>query len=209
MSEITKTMDSVFDDSAAFENEFDTIFDEDDSLIDTVAGVNEAGEPVTGSEDFEVLHQTQDEATPKDIEDELGENHDNLQGAKDPEGSKEAEVIDVSVKGEEGKESDDDKFTKDAEEEYQDAKDSSKGVDENDIEKTIDNAVDESMDIDALLSESETGADEDVQKMVDEDPVDEQKDIDEVLSADSEDENLDYDISDEDLIDMAINGKSL
>ena len=208
MSEISKNMDSVFDQCTENELDFDVVFDQEDCLIDTVAGVNESGDPVTGSDDFEVMHQTADEATPKDIEDELGEGHDVDNGAPNPEGTEKAEVEDVSVKGEVDKPSEADKFIGDPEEEYQDAKDSAKDADANDVTATIDKAVEEGMDIDALLNESE-GADADVINVADADPEEDQRDIDEVLSNDAEDEDLEYELSDEDLIDMAINGKSL
>ena len=206
MSEISKNMDSVFDDCTENELDFDTIFDQEDCLIDTVAGVNESGDPVTGCDDFEVMHQTADDATPKDIKDELGEGHDIDNGAPNPEGSEEAEVQDVSVKGEVDKPSEADKFIGDPEEDYQDAKDSAKGADASDVTATIDKAVEEGMDIDALLSEAD-GADADVERMANEsDPEEDQKDIDEVLSDEEDAANLDYEYSDEDLIDMAING---
>lgn len=50
---VAKNMDSVFDDCTEKELDFEAMFDEDDCLIDMVAGVNEAGEPVTG-EDYDI-----------------------------------------------------------------------------------------------------------------------------------------------------------
>jgi hypothetical protein len=47
-----KGMDSVFADSTERELEFDAMFDDDDSIIDVIAGVDEAGIPLTG-EDFD------------------------------------------------------------------------------------------------------------------------------------------------------------
>ena len=47
-----KGMDSVFADSTEKELEFDAMFDDDDSIIDIIAGVDEAGIPLTG-EDFD------------------------------------------------------------------------------------------------------------------------------------------------------------
>ena len=47
-----KGMDSVFADSTEKELEFDAMFDDDDSIIDVIAGVDEAGIPLTG-EDFD------------------------------------------------------------------------------------------------------------------------------------------------------------
>ena len=45
---VAKNMDSVFDNSTQSELNFEIMFDEDDCLIDLVAGVNEAGELITG-----------------------------------------------------------------------------------------------------------------------------------------------------------------
>lgn len=68
-------MQSVFDDATETEKAFDTMFggDEDDHLIETVLMLDEDG---TKLPDEEELHQTDDEATPKDLADELGEGHD-------------------------------------------------------------------------------------------------------------------------------------
>ena len=46
---VAKNMDSVFAGSTKDELEFEVMFDEDDCLIDLVAGVNESGEYVTGA----------------------------------------------------------------------------------------------------------------------------------------------------------------
>lgn len=221
MSNITKNMDSVYSSYMNDELEFDTIFDQDDSLIDTVNGVNEAGEPLTGV-DFEELHQTDDNATPDDIRDELGEGHDTKDGSPDPEGAEKNEQTDNSVKGEIGKDSDADKFYGDAEGEYQDNNDGPK-PDENSVTDTIDKVVENeepSEDIDNLLdpeegeesvAEAAKGADSDVKDAVDDENDPENKDIDDILDSDEEGEssvNLDYNLSDEDLIDMAISGDS-
>lgn len=57
-----KNFDSVFADCTKDELEFDVIFDdEDDMLIDLVAGVNEAGIPLTGEDfDFSSLYENDD-----------------------------------------------------------------------------------------------------------------------------------------------------
>lgn len=144
---VAKNMDSVFAVAADYDSEFDVLFDQEDSLIDTVNGVNEAGDPLTGV-DFEDLHQTQDDATVKDVKD--GEGEDNKMGAPNPEGTKSTEVDDVSVKGEVDKESDADKFHGDAEDNYQEDKEKNPEPDENDLEKTIDKVV-EGTDIDDIM----------------------------------------------------------
>lgn len=65
--------DSVFDKSVKAEEEFETMFgaEEDNRLMEAV--LDEDG---TDLPDDEELHQTDDEATPDDIADELGEGHD-------------------------------------------------------------------------------------------------------------------------------------
>lgn len=91
-----KNMDSVFDDCTNDELDFDVIFDEDDELIDSVCGVKENGDPLTGV-DFEDLHNTDDEAKPDDLRDTLGPDNDNLQGTKksDIEGAEKKEFCDA------------------------------------------------------------------------------------------------------------------
>lgn len=142
-----KNMDSVFSGATESDAEFDVMFDQEDSLIDTVNGVNEAGEPLTGV-DFDQLHQTDDDATVKDVKDNTAD--DNDMGADNPEGTKSSELDDASVEGEVGKESEADKFHGDAESEYQDGKDKGSEPDPEDIEKTIDKVV-EGTDLDDVL----------------------------------------------------------
>lgn len=50
MSKVAKNMDSVFDNCTQDQLEFEAMFDQDDCLIDIIAGVNEAGELITGEE---------------------------------------------------------------------------------------------------------------------------------------------------------------
>ena len=129
-----KNMDSVFDNCTNDELDFDVIFDEDDELIDTVCGVKENGEPLTGV-DFEELHNTDDEADPDDLRDALGPDNDNLQGAKksDIEGAEENELCDrQEIKNlEKNGESDIDKFldADNREDDYAEGKANGKPVD--------------------------------------------------------------------------------
>lgn len=252
-----KSMESVFSGAILDDEEFDAIFDQEDSLIDTVVGVDEAGDPLTGK-DFDELHQTEDDdVTPDDIKDELGDEHD--MGNKNAEGTDENEILDTSVKGEEGKESDADKLYKDAEEDYQDDKKDPK-PDEDSVTDTIEKGIDEAEDIEAVLGgddeehgpdctceacskakkesavegevkndkdsvptepedveesididhifseDTATGADSDVKDIVDADPENDQKDIDAVMDDAAAKKDLSYELSDEDLIDAAING---
>jgi hypothetical protein len=253
-------MDSVFAGSAEDDLEFDTIFDQEDSLIDTVCGCNEAGDPLTGVE-FDELHQTDDNATPDDIRDDL-EGEDVKNGAPNPEGTKEEKPDDVSVKGEVGKDSDADKFYGDEDENYQKDKSDPK-PDENDLEKTIDKATEsveepeDGEDIDSILDsddepasectgepgckcekcsslregdeptdptpeepelnkddqnqvkEASNGIDSDVANVISDEENPENDDIDKILDGDDDNSgasDLKYDLSDEDLIDIAMNG---
>lgn len=110
-----KSMDSVFAQNTSAEMDFDLMFDQDDQLIDIVAGFNEAGEPLAGV-DFETLHQDSYNDKPSDFKDELETNGDE-QGASKPEGT--FDYKDNSVAVGKGGESEASKFEKDADEEYQ------------------------------------------------------------------------------------------
>ena len=73
------TFQSIFDDNVEAEKQFDTMFgaDEDDKLIEAVLMMNEdAAQNDLKLPDDAELHQTDDEAKPKDLADELGPNHD-------------------------------------------------------------------------------------------------------------------------------------
>lgn len=80
---VAKNMDSVFANCTSDELDFDLMFDEDDSLIDAVAGVNEAGIPWTGP----------------DPESEYQLDGDASYSEKDAEGSKD---VSLPVSGEVG-----------------------------------------------------------------------------------------------------------
>lgn len=232
---VTNSMDSVFAGCTEDELDFETMFDQEDSLIDTVNGVNENGDPLTGV-DFEELHQTQDDSTVADVKD--GEADDNLMGAKGIEGTNEPNPDDNSVKGELGKKSDADELYGNAEEDYQekDEKNPPK-PDDGDVTNTIDKVI-EGGDIDDVLDGEDDepvvdegcgkkpckeGAEEDIEN--EKDAVSEAGDIDDELDAETEEDIDDneienavseevgesggkysYDVSDEDLIDAAING---
>lgn len=66
---------SIFDTAVEADKEFDNIFggEEDCDLMDAVCGFKEDGSVLP---DEAELHQTDDDATPKDLADELGEDHD-------------------------------------------------------------------------------------------------------------------------------------
>lgn len=213
-----KNMDSVFACCAEDELEFDTMFDQEDSLIDTINGVNEAGDPLTGV-DFVDLHQDHDEADVDDVKDVRSD--DEPMGVKDAEGTEDPEQLDTSVKGEVGKESDADKLYGDSEEKYQEDKEKEPKPDASEVEKTIEDVVEASAyleeeteevtpDIEAELKNEEQAVkesdDSDIIKMLDADD-DDDTEIVEKVEADSASEKYAYDISDEDLIDAAINGE--
>lgn len=67
---------SVFDGATNAEKDFDYTFGamEDEELMDTVMGFKEDGS--VNLPDYAELHQTDREATPDDLRDELGEDHD-------------------------------------------------------------------------------------------------------------------------------------
>ena len=67
---VANNMDSVFADCTKDELDFDVMFDEDDCLIDLVAGFNEAGEPETGynpeeTYEFQLKEEAEDPLTDK------------------------------------------------------------------------------------------------------------------------------------------------
>lgn len=147
-------LDSVFANSAEDENEFEAMFDQEDSLIDTVNGVNESGDPLTGV-DFEDLHQTQDDEDAKGVKDV--ESDDQPMGAKNMEGTSEPTPDDNSIKGEENKTSDADDLYKDAcPVSYLDG--DGANPDENSVNNTIEKEIkesDETIDIDKELDGEE------------------------------------------------------
>lgn len=167
--EVAKNMDSVFATSADSETDFDVMFDQEDSLIDTVNGVNEAGDPLTGV-DFVDLHQTQDDATAKDVKD--GQADDNDMGNKNAEGTKEIEPTDNS-KNELDKDSEADKLYKDAEDKYQEDKEKNPKIEDDDINDAIDKVTEGASLVDTLLEAD----DEEVKTDAEEDTVDEAGDV--------------------------------
>lgn len=101
--------DSLFADTMDDDVEFDSIFGsmEDGDLIDKVCGFTESGECET---DFDELHQTADNATPDDIDDEVVGDEE-LFGADDPEGTDDEPAIDLEWAFGEGAEDECPKFS--------------------------------------------------------------------------------------------------
>lgn len=200
------SMDSVFAQSVEDDLEFDAMFDYEDSLIDSVNGVNESGDPLTGV-DFEDLHQTDDNASVKDVRDYGPE--DNKMGAPDPEGAEKEKPEDNSYSAAElNKPSEGEKFVDGADDEHQDGKDNGcpKSVDPEHIEKNI-TAASESYtaEFERELQENRSYTAEfereiregsDVSEMLD----GEEDDIDFIDNLKAPKTKLEYDPSDEDLI---------
>ena len=224
---VAKGMDSVFAGCCNDESDFDVLFDREDSLIDTVNGVNESGDPLTGV-DFADLHQTDDEATAKDVKEYDAD--DEKMGAPNPEGTKETEEPDNSVKGEVDKESEADKFidsdTKEPEvkedddvtdniekvmESFESESEYVKKEEKSDADKFIDSDTKEPevKDGDDVIENEnepvdEAAADADVAKEVDIDYDEETEVLDAALGTNSS-SDYSYDPSDEDLIDDVMN----
>ena len=87
-----KNMDTIFAQCTADDLDFDVFFDQEDSLIDTVNGVNESGDPLTGSDDFELIHQTEEDVDVDDIRDELGPDNKTDEEIKGAEGTDELDL---------------------------------------------------------------------------------------------------------------------
>ena len=75
MSE-TRNLDSVFADCTEAELGFEAMFDEDDSIIDHIAGVDEAGVPLTGPDfDWDSLTEADDARSRKIYEDDTEDDY--------------------------------------------------------------------------------------------------------------------------------------
>ena len=154
-------MDSVFADSTDKELGFDAMFDSDDTLIDIIAGYNEAGDPVTGpdfvyKEDTEIEDDGDNSIAVEEKEDLVGENPDfdyNKDGdaaysLKDAEGTKEE-------KPELGGEVGDKKSipANSAESKADDTKDEEEAIGMNDKQQTSLEASDVTTDVDSQPEE--------------------------------------------------------
>lgn len=141
--------DSVFNQSAEDELDFDVMFDEDDDLVDSVEGVREDGTPLTGDE-FEGIHFSDDEpgkdlattndlndkTNPDDIKDALGDK-DNVDDKKVENGS-EQKIEDNTDNEKKDAKGDDLAWFEDEDDKYQDADFSQGTVNPEDINKAID-----------------------------------------------------------------------
>lgn len=155
-----KNMDSVFANSMQDETEFNVLFDYEDSLVDTVNGVNEAGDPLTGV-DFVDLHQDQTDATPKDFD--HGAKEDRC-GAPNPEGGEDEDLLDQSIGNNCCQKSDADDLYDGAECDYQKGQDGPK-PDEDSVTDTINKVIEawdseNDLSIDQLDEESDMSIDD-------------------------------------------------
>ena len=96
---------SIFDTAVESEKDFDSVFgaEEDSDLMDAVCGFKEDG---TVLPDDSELHQTDDDALPKDIKDELGEGHDTDNAPKEPKADPTVKVDPENIDGESDKATD-------------------------------------------------------------------------------------------------------
>ena len=174
-----KSMDSVFDDSKKSELDFETMFDREDSLIDHICGVKENGDPLTGTDYPEVV----------DDDSELDDHNESDEKDKDLDHGKEPENEDNNSSGTEGDEKD-------------------KNLDHGKEPENEDNnseLVDESIDIDSILDPVGESADKDVKSVLDDELNDDSDDINKVNKNKEKAGKLNYEFSDEELIDIAMN----
>ena len=135
--------DSVFADASKEETEFEVMFDTEDDLIDTIAGCNENGDPLTGADPCPSATAEDRSDSDSDVDYEGMDADDSKDAPKDAEGT---EGYDFENKPEIGKKDDqstvDVKDVKNEEDpDYQDSNDSTKGVDDT-VTGTIDNNKD-------------------------------------------------------------------
>ena len=135
--------DSVFANANDEELEFDVMFDQEDSLIDTVVGCSESGDPLTGAEECPAAtaeERSDDESNP-DYEKDIDAD-DSKDAPKDAEGTVGYEFEEEpEVKGEVDDNSKPEPEHVEGEDEYQEKEDSDKGV-EDTVTGTIDNDKD-------------------------------------------------------------------
>ena len=136
--------DTVFANANDEELEFDVMFDQEDSLIDTIIGCNESGDPLTGGEECPAAtaeERSCDDCNP-DYEKDVDAD-DSKDAPKDAEGTVGYEFEEKpEVKGEVDDQTKPEAEKPEAEEEYQDNKDDSdKGV-EDTVTGTIENEKD-------------------------------------------------------------------
>lgn len=207
--------DSVFDNSVNDDLEFDVVFDQEDSLIDTVNGVNESGDPLTGEDCPEASGCDDDEdAIVSDVVDgaavetpavEVEEDTDVESEPAPAEGTEIKEDEPANIEGT-------DEPAPAAEEKVQEEESDidavlSDDTDDNDDDIVSDVADDtavegccknESTDIDNIL-----GEDADIDAVLADDPEEDQAEID-IVNKDEKSSGLDYGMDDEELIDIVM-----
>lgn len=146
-----KNMDSLFKLDGEAQLDFETMFDQEDDMIDTIAGLKEDGTPVTNPTNFDALHNEDRDAKPNDFKKTMeqpggpnGMKNDNSMDKIDPD------TTSSGIKGE----SDFDKWIDQADRDYQKGwADRSSGVATSGsiVTKSINGQVKESIDIDGEL----------------------------------------------------------
>ena len=152
--------DTVFANAKDEELEFETMFDQEDDLIDTIVGCNECGDPLTGADPCPV--KTADERSSSDDNPDYEKDIDgcDTNAPSDAEGTV---GYDFETKPEIGSKSDETVPTVEpveGEDQYQDKKDTDAGV-EDTVTGTIDNNKDIEEGFDFYLEEDDETASED------------------------------------------------
>lgn len=140
---------SVFDDYSDTETEFDTMFggEEDDDLMNAVAGFTESGDPAHLPEEDE-LHHNEDDTDFVNFGDELGPHHDTSNKPTEDPATKETEYdTEENIALVAGDESEAREFYNDEDDNYQNgSSDKNAPIDPEDLEGASSNAMDEWVD---------------------------------------------------------------
>ena len=135
--------DTVFANANDEELEFDVMFDQEDSLIDTIVGCNESGDPLTGAENCPAAtaEERSDNESNPDYEKDIDAD-DSKDAPKDAEGTVGYDFEEKpEIKGEVDDNTKPEAEPVEGEEKYQEKEDSDKGV-EDTVTGTIENDKD-------------------------------------------------------------------
>lgn len=193
--EYSKTIEDLSD--------FDTMFDQDDSLVDLVEGFDSDGTPKTGDE-YAEISESEDEEDDISTDEDCGKDIDSeLDGEKSID-----EELDSSEDSDGDTRNIDEELDDDAAKDDTDMDDIGEGKGCNNCDDTTN--IDEELDpktIDEKLDEA--SFDNDVKDIANDDYTDNSDIAEEVIKdkKKSKKSSLDYDYSDEDLIDAVISGK--
>jgi hypothetical protein len=196
--------DTVFANAKDEELEFETMFDQEDDLIDTIVGCNECGDPLTGADPCPV--KTADERSSSDDNPDYEKDIDgcDTNAPSDAEGTV---GYDFETKPEIGSKSDE--STVDAkdvkvEEGFNFYLEEEEGESEEEPTEPVDDKCNEGFDFSLNEADNVPGIDKDVQSIENGETY---LDDDAIEDVESEDPNvnLNYDISDEEVIDFVMN----